>query len=128
MAGAVLPILSKADFVSMFRPLVGVEDTLADKLLMAASNQIRRRFSDAGVTLNENDDDVHLVIWEVVTAVLRPGRFAGYSSVTITTDDSTEARVFANPNAAIDITDAQWKRLGIDLTVGPLGNFPECDY
>lgn len=128
MAGAVLPILSKANFVSLFRPLVGVEDTLADKLLMAASNQIRRRFTEAGVTLDENDDEVHLVIWEVVAAVLRPGRFAGYSSVTITTDNSTEARVFANPNAAIDITDAQWTRLGISLTAGPLGNFPECDY
>lgn len=128
MAGAVLPILSKAIFVSMFRPLVGVEDALADKLLMAASNQIRRRFSDAGVTLDENDDEVHLVIWEAVAAVLRPGKFAGYSSVTITTDDATEQRVLANALAQLEITDAQWKRLGIDLTVGPLGNFPECDY
>lgn len=128
MAGVLTPILAKAQFVELFRPLVGVEDTLTDKLLMAASNQIRRRFAEAGVTLDENNDDVHLVIWEVVTAVLRQGRFAGYSSVTITTDDSTEARVFANPNAAIDITDAQWIRLGIIVTAGPLGHFPENDY
>lgn len=128
MAGAVLPILPKTTFVGMFRPLVGVEDALTDKLLMAASSKIRRRFAEAGVVLDENDDEVHLVIWEVVAAVLRPGKFAGYSSVTITTDDSTEARVFANPNAAIDITDAQWIRLGIDVTVGPRGTFPENDY
>lgn len=128
MAGAVLPILPKDQFVGLFRPLVGVEDTLADKLLMAASSRIRRRFAEAGLPLDENDDEVHLVIWEAVAAVLRPGKFAGYTSVTITTDDATEQRVFANALAQLEITDAQWGRLGINVAASPLGTFPENDY
>ncbi len=128
MAGVVQPILSKAEFITLFRPLVGYEDALADKLLMAVSQRIRRKFAEAGVPLDEDDDEVDLVIWEVVAAVLRPGEFAGYSSVTITTDDATEQRVLANALAQLDITDAQWKRLGIDVTASPRGCFPENDY
>jgi hypothetical protein len=128
MAGVVSPILSKADFVEMFRPLVGAEDKFADLLLMAASNQIRRRFSAAGIPLDESDPEVTLVVYELVAAVLRPGTYAGYSSVTITTDNATEQRVFVNPNAAIDISDAQWARLGISLTPAPRGCFPVGDY
>ena len=128
MAGFATPIMSKADFVARFRQLVGVEDTLADDLLMSASSQIRRRFADEGRTLDETDVDVRLVVFDVVAAVLRPGKFAGYSSFSITTDNTTEARVLANPNAAINITDALWDRLGISATASPLGNFPENDY
>lgn len=128
MAGMVTPILSKADFVKMFRQLVGAEDFVADKLLMAASTRIRRRFNEAGIPLDENDDEVHLVIWESVAAVLRTGRYAGYSSVTITTDNATEQRVLANALAQFDITDAQWDRIGITVTAQPLGHFPENDY
>lgn len=128
MAAVVSPILSKTDFVEMFRPLVGAEDKLADLLLLAASNQIRRRFAAASLTLDESDPEVKLVIFELVSAVLRPGTYAGYSSVTITTDDATESRVFVNPNAAIDISDAQWARLGIDLSPNPRGCFPVGDY
>jgi hypothetical protein len=122
------PLVTKAEFVASFRPLVGAEDNLADRLLAAASNQIRRRFTQAGLTLDESDPDVQLVVIEVVSAVLRPGRFAGYQSVTVVTDDATETRVFANPNAAIDISDAQWLRLGVYATAGPLGCFPVGDY
>ncbi|AHJ86293.1 hypothetical protein 32HC_15 [Mycobacterium phage 32HC] len=129
MGGVVSPILSKADFVKMFRPLVGAEDELADLLLMSASNQIRRRFYRAGVDLDESDPDIRLVIFEVVAAVLRPGTYAGYSSITITTDDATESRVFANPSALLDISDAQWRRLGIEEdSVAPRGCFPVGDY
>lgn len=112
----------------MFRPLVGAEDKLADLLLLAASNQIRRRFATASLTLDESDPEVQkLVIFRLVSAVLRPGTYAGYSSVTITTDDATESRVFVNPNA-VDISDAQWARLGIDLSPDPRGCFPVGDY
>lgn len=128
MAGALTPIVSKADFVARFRPLVGTEDTWADDLLLVASNQIRRKFADAGRELDEADPEVRLVIIEVVAAVLRPGQYAGFSSVTVTTDDATETRVLANPNTAIDITDAHWLRLGFDLTASPRGCFPVGDY
>lgn len=128
MAGVVEPILSKTDFVRMFRPLVGAEDYLADLLLLAASNQIRRRFASAGIPLDESDPEVRLVIFEQVAAVLRPGTYAGYSSVTITTDDATESRVFVNPDAQVNISDAQWIRLGISLTPDPRGCFPVGDY
>lgn len=124
----ITPIITKTRLVQLFRPLVGVEDEVADLLLLSASQQIRRKFTQAGVTLDETDPEVELVIYEVVTAVLRRGDFAGYSSVTITTDDSTEARVFANPDAAIDITDAQWIRLGLDLGAAASGCFPVDDY
>lgn len=128
MAGVVEPILSKTDFVRMFRPLVGAEDYLADLLLLAASNQIRRRFASAGLPLDESDPEVRLVIFEQVAAVLRPGTYAGYASVTITTDDATESRVFVNPDAQVNISDAQWIRLGISLTPDPRGYFPVGDY
>lgn len=128
MAGVTTPILSKTDFIGMFRPLVGAESAHADLLLLAASNQIRRRFTAKGLTLDESDPEVTLVIFEVVAAVLRPGQFAGHSSVTVLTDDATETRVFANPNAAIEISDAQWVRLGISLSVEPQGCFPVGDY
>ncbi|MCV7230671.1 hypothetical protein [Mycolicibacterium komossense] len=124
----ITPIITKTRLIQLFRPLVGAEDELADLLLLSASQQIRRKFTQAGVTLDDTDPEVELVIYEVVTAVLRRGDFAGYSSVTITTDDSTEARVFANPNAAIDITDAQWVRLGLDLGAAASGCFPVNDY
>lgn len=131
MAGVQTPIIDRARFIQLFRPLVGVEPELADLLLLAASNRIRRKFTAAGVTLDETDPDVELVIFEVVSTVLRRGDFAGYSSVTITTDDSTESRVFANPDAAVDITDAQWRRLGLDgdsVSASPRGCFPVGDY
>lgn len=128
MSGPVSPILTKPEFITMFRPLVGAESVLADLLLLAASQQIRRRFVEAEMTLVESDPEVWLVIFEVVAAVLRPGTYAGHSSVTVTTDDATEQRVFANPNAAVDISDAQWARLGVDLTAAPRGSFPVGDY
>lgn len=128
MAGVVSPILSKTDFVALFRPLVGAEDQLADLLLNAASNQIRRRFAESGLVLDEVDPEVKLVVFEAVAAVLRPGTYAGYSSITITTDDATESRAFANPNTLLDISDAQWQRLGISSTPAPTGCFPVGDY
>ncbi|MCV7255680.1 hypothetical protein H7J86_26295 [Mycobacterium hackensackense] len=128
MAGLVTPILSKTEFVARFRPLVGTEDTLTDDLLMAASNKVRRKYAENDRTLDESDPEVRLLIRDVVASVLRMGDFAGYSSVTITTDDATEARVLANPAAYVSITDAQWRDLGFDLTASPRGCFPVNDY
>ena len=128
MAGIILPILSKTEFVGLFRPLVGAEDELADLMLLDAAQQIRAKFAEHERELDETDPQVRLVIFEVVAAVLRPGEFAGHSSVTVTTDDATETRVLANPNAAIDISDAQWVRLGFSLTASPRGCFPVNDY
>ncbi|OCB56131.1 hypothetical protein A5722_14630 [Mycobacterium vulneris] len=128
MAGVVTPIVTKQRFVQLFRPLVGAEDELADLLLNAASNQIRRRFTAAGLTLDESDPEVELVVFEAVAAVLRPGQFAGYKSVTVLTDDANEQRVFANPETLLTITDAQWERLGISMSAAPRGCFPIGDY
>lgn len=128
MAGVVTPIVTKPRFIQLFRPLVGAEDELADLLLIAASNQIRRRFAASGLTLDDTDPEVELVIFEAVAAVLRPGSYAGYSSITITTDDATESRAFANPNTLLEITDAQWERLGISMSAAPTGCFPVGDY
>lgn len=128
MAGVVSPIVTKQRFVQLFRPLVGAEDQLADLLLNAASNQIRRRFTAAGLTLDDSDPEVELVIFEAVAAVLRPGQYAGFSSIAITTDDATESRVFANPNTLLNITEEQWQRLGISRTPAPTGCFPVGDY
>lgn len=128
MAGVITPIINQTRFVELYRPLVGVESELADTLLLAASNRIRRRFAAAGLTVDEADPEIELVLYEVVRAVLDRHNFAAYSSVTITTDDSTESRVFANPDAAVSITDAQWERLGIDTGVSPRGSFPVRDY
>lgn len=128
MAGLTTPILSKTEFVGLFRPLVGAEDALADLLLMAASKRIRRKFVQAGADLDETDEDVKLVVFEIVRDVIGRGDFAVYSSVTVSTDDSTESRVFANPSAALTITDAHWVRLGLDLSPDPRGCFPVGDY
>lgn len=128
MAGVVAPIVTKQRFVQLFRPLVGAEDELADLLLNAASNQIRRRFTAAGLTLDDSDPEVELVVFEAVAAVLRPGQFAGYKSVTVLTDDANEQRVFANPETLLTITDAQWERLGLSMSATPTGCFPVGDY
>lgn len=131
MTGPVTPILIRPDFETLFRPLVGAEIPLGELLLEAASNRIRRKFTQAGVELDESDAEVKLVIYEAVSAVLRHADFAGLSSVSFTTDDATEQRVFANALAQFDITDAQWVRLGLDaanLSASPAYCFPENDY
>lgn len=128
MAGPVTLILEKTAFVALFRPLVGSEDLLADLLLEAATDWIRREFLEAGLTLDESSAEVKLVIRDAVAAVLRAGDYAGYSSFTITTDDSTESRTFANPSAALDFTDAYRLRLGLPISASPVGNFLDCDY
>lgn len=130
MAGAVTLILTREAFVSMFRPLVGPEGTLADLLLEAATNRIRREFAAAGSTLDETDAEVKLVVLEVVRAAIRNavGEYGGLSSFSVTTDDATEQRSFVNPDAALDFTEAHWRRLGLDMSATAQGTFPENDY
>jgi hypothetical protein len=130
MTGPVSLIVTRAQLVALFRPLVGVEAELADLLLEAATNRIRRKFADAGATLVESDAEVRLVILEVVRTAIRnaSNEFGGLKQIAFTTDDATEQRVFANPGAQLDFTDAHWERLGLDLSVSPRGHFPVDDY
>lgn len=129
MTGPVQPIISKPRLVELYRPLVGPEDKLADLLLLAVSERIRRKFAAQDVAaLDESDSEVELVIYESVSAVLRHLDFAGLKSVSFLTDDATESRVFADALAALTITDAQWIRLGLDLGPAPSGYFPVGDY
>lgn len=130
MAGALSPIMSKADFVARFRPLDSVEDLLADDLLDAASEEIRQRFADAGVTLDEQSKRVRLVVLEVVRSALRTaaGDFGGLSEFSVTTDDATELRRFFNPSDALQFTEDHWIRLGLNMFPGPRGCFPVDDY
>jgi hypothetical protein len=120
------PILSKPDFIELFRPLVGAEDKLADLLLRAASSRIRRRFAEADLALDETDDEVRLIVFEMVVEILRPGTYAGLSSYTTSTDDATETRVFANAVARLTLSEDQIDRLG--LSPGPNYCFAADDY
>lgn len=131
MGGIIQPIISKSRLVELYRPLVGAEDKLADVLLLAVSGRIRGKAADQGVTLDESDSEVELVVFESVAAVLDRGNYRIYSSITLTTDDATESRVFANALATLEVTDAQWRRLGLDpdtLSASPRGTFPVGDY
>lgn len=128
MGGVISPILSKTDFIDLFRPLVGAEDKLADLLLLAASERLRRIFAEQGKILDEQSSEVRLVLYEVVSAVLRPGTFAGLTSVSFTTDDAVEQRVFANPSAACVFTEDHYNRLGLDWSASPRGTFFDQDY
>lgn len=130
MSGPVSLILTRPQFVALFRPLLGVEGDLADLLLEAATNRIRRKFLAADVTLDEQDAEVKLVVLEVVRTAIRNASndFGGLTQMSFTTDDATEQRTFFNPDAALDITDAHWLRLGLDSSPSPQGCFPVNDY
>lgn len=131
MGGVIQPIISKSRLVELYRPLVGAENELADLLLLDVSGRIRDKAAAQNVTLNESDAGVELVVYESVTAVLERGNYRIYSSITLTTDDATESRVFANALATLEVTDAQWRRLGLDpdtLSASPRGTFPVGDY
>lgn len=129
MAGVVTPILEKTAFEELFGPLTpGAQTKLAELLLSAVSSRIRKKATEQGVEIDGTDPDVHLVVYELVSAVLRHHAFAGLSSVSITTDDATEQRTFANALRQLDITDAHWDQLGLAIGALPRGTFPVGDY
>ena len=138
MAAAVTtPFLATNVFESMFRPLSVGERTLADKLLLAATQWIVDRRDEAGnpIVLVPPDPMGFLVCFEVVRACFPVvPDLQGRTQYTIVTDDRTETGTLASAAGLLDFDERMRVLLGLSATSGPVyggmdANFgdPELD-
>lgn len=110
------PFLDRPTFEAMFRPLSAGEATLADKLLLAASQWITDRKPD----IAPDDPMAVLVTFEVVRdAFAAVPELAGRTQYTITTDDRTESGTLAAASGMLDFNERHRMLLGLSATAGP---------
>lgn len=118
------PFISVDDFEDSFRSLKPSETQVAEWLIQVASDWIREHKPDIA------DDSVpaKLVVVEVVSAALRFGKYAPFTSFSEQTSHSTLSGTFSEASKWLEFTDRHRDMLGIPIYSGPQYSFPAYDY
>lgn len=118
-----------ADVEARWRPLSADEAVRADALLEDASQILRDEFEITPEYEVEKSSTLTRIVASMVIRAMTGGiDLAGVETVTAGTGPFSESRKFSNPNAALYLTRAERKQLGLGgrqvaFTVDPLDGY-----